>query len=66
MHVSELIIIWDFERIIVILSTKKFENLLQIVLSDKFSSKEGAGNLGRMLFIDFQSFFGSSKCSNTM
>ena len=35
----------NFKRIIVILSTKKFENLSQIVLSDKFSDKEGAGNL---------------------
>ena len=35
----------NFERIIVILSTKKFENFSQIVLSDKFSGKEGAGNL---------------------
>ena len=34
-----------FERIIVILSTKKFENFSQIVLSDRFSGKEGAGNL---------------------
>ena len=35
----------NFERIIVILSTKKFENFSQIVLSDKFSGKVGAGNL---------------------
>ena len=35
----------NFKRIIVILSTKKFENFSQIVLSDKFSGKEGAGNL---------------------
>ena len=37
-----------FERIIVILSTKKFENFLQIVLSDRLSGKEheeGARNL---------------------
>ena len=35
----------NFERIIVILSTKKFENFSQSVLSDKFSVKEGAGNI---------------------
>ena len=35
----------NLERIIVTLSTKKFENFSQIVLSDKFSVKEGAGNL---------------------
>ena len=35
----------NFERIIGILSTKKFENFSQIVLSDKFSGKEGTGNL---------------------
>ena len=35
----------NFERIIVILSTKKFENFSQIVLSDRFSGKEGARNL---------------------
>ena len=32
----------NFERIIVILSTNKFENFSQIVLSDRFS---GTGNL---------------------
>ena len=35
----------NFERIIVILSTKKFEIFSQIVLSDRFSGKEGAENL---------------------
>ena len=35
----------NFARIIVILSTKKFDNFSQIVLSDRFSVKEGAGNL---------------------
>ena len=35
----------NFERIIVILSTQKFENISQIVLSDRFSGEEGAGNL---------------------
>ena len=32
----------NFERIIVILSTKKFEKFSQIVLSDRFSGKEGS------------------------
>ena len=31
--------------ILIILSTKKFENFSHIVLSDSFSGKEGAGNL---------------------
>ena len=61
MHVSEFIIVWEFwANNKFVLSTKKFENFSQIVLSDKFSGKEGAGNLWRLLFIDFQSFLGSS------
>ena len=61
MHVSELIIVWKFWA-----NNSNFINKIfsQIILSDKFSGKEGAGNLWRMLFIDFQSFFGSSEFSS--
>ena len=66
MHVSELIIVWKFWANNSNFIKKKFENFSQIVLSDRFSGKEGAGNLWRMLFIDLQSFFGSSELSNMM